>query len=572
MVTPRSLQVPRLAQTHLLLWATMLLACNDPAPTATNPRAALSVSGGASGSGVPSQVRDEESAFAELARQAPSSAGFYFDVATGELIVRVRDSRDNELAIGAVDAMITGGRIGKRDGTSGRPSRRPQQADYTFAELAEWRDLAFDHALAEIPGVASLDLDEVRNRVAVGVDPGRYAAVREAVLTRMQTFGVGASAMVFDSAGPHVLDVALVPPASLLHQSNDPLGGGLLIDMFEAANSSGFCTLGFVGQRNGQLGFVTASHCTTDMYGMGGPPNFAHQRTPRVAGQEAVDPGGYVCGFFSDCRGADASFFSQAAGVPMTVGLILRTMNPNGGGLGAGNGSVNVDPVKPYFFVTAEENNDLYAGYEVHKMSYATGWTRGPVTQTCSDFYVSGNHLLRCAYEAYYVADGGDSGGPVFMYDYLSCPGENPPKCVKLLGTHTGREVSGPDDAFFSKVSRIKSDLGGTWNNLFSPNLAAPVQGGSISDGHPSLNWNNVSGATSYEVFSGYCGTWPNLQATVYGLSFVHTAVNVNSVVPTQPACGTPHISYRIVARAVANYSVPSNVIHYTVVPLFCLS
>jgi hypothetical protein len=144
----------------------------------------------------------------------------------------------------------------------------------------------------------------------------------------------------------------------------------------------------------------------------------------------------------------------------MGVGLIARTIAPNGGGLGGGTGSHTVDLNHPYWYITGEDQENRTVGERVDKMGAVTGWTYGNITATCVDHEPDGNSVMRCAYEADYVADGGDSGGPVFTVSDWQA------SLVTLIGIHSGRDDwhgFGSNRARFSKLARIKSDLGGTW-------------------------------------------------------------------------------------------------------------
>jgi len=75
----------------------LLTSCDRPEPTVSQSPGRLPTRGADATVGVPSSVRDEENAFADLARSAPSTAGFYFDAA-GRLIIRVRDAADNDVS------------------------------------------------------------------------------------------------------------------------------------------------------------------------------------------------------------------------------------------------------------------------------------------------------------------------------------------------------------------------------------------------------------------------------------------------------------------------------------------
>lgn len=54
----------------------------------------------------PEAVRPEEAAFAFLAETAPSSAGYYIS-SDGELVVRVRDAKDDAIAIAAAANLVS---------------------------------------------------------------------------------------------------------------------------------------------------------------------------------------------------------------------------------------------------------------------------------------------------------------------------------------------------------------------------------------------------------------------------------------------------------------------------------
>ena len=541
----------------LLVASSLLAACDEPVPTATRtPAANFGVQDASTG--VPTNVRPEEAAFADLSRQAPSAAGFYFE-GTG-VTVRIKDAHEKPLAQAAIQALAAGRRLGNGRAT---PMVTVKPAQFTFKQLAAWRDVAFDIALVGIRGVNSLDLDEVRNRVALGIDPQLFPDTRAAVVTALTKAGVDSTALAFDSVGSYIEDFAAIPPTTILDQSNDPLAGGLEIAVEWSPSSFHACTLGFVATRNSQVGLVTASHCTSGMYGTDNNP--VHQLLGRTVGTESADAYGYTCGFFSECRGSDAAFFASSGAVQMGVGLIHKTQFSNGGGLSGGFGSFTVDQATPYFIVTGEENGGLVVGQEVHKIGRTTGWTRGDVKQTCVDYYPRANYLLRCGYETHYVAGDGDSGAPVFSLDFAICS-----RCVTLLGIHSGRKTPGQNQAVFSKLHRIKSDLGGTWVVTRPPSLATPVVSASVSGGHPVLSWNAVAGAQAYRVKvyyqEYYCDPelpcvwrdrWDTFPMTT-ALSFTDNSgfVSTTCVSPT----GTPgERLYWVMAEGVTDFSTESS-------------
>lgn len=336
---------------------------------------------------------------------------------------------------------------------------RTVRARFTFSELSAWRDAAFDHVLGIVPNAVTLDLDEEHNRVAIGIDAegAAAAAAQNQARQTLRQLGVPPEALRFYRSGRHVNDV-MDPPNSILDDSNDPLAGGLQIVV---GGSSG-CTMGFAAMRDGVAGLVSASHCTSLMFN---PDGDAVSQVFRSAGNESVDPNAYTCGV-RRCRGADAAFFSSNGNLEMGVGLIARTTFKNNGDLNGGLGSTVFDQQNPYWFITSTENDNLYLGQHVQKVGVTTGWTWGWITQTCIDHWVTGNSVMRCAYEASYVADHGDSGGPVFVI------ADFPAGRVILAGIHSGRDFWS-NRPRFGKTSRIRSDLGGFWN-IVHPNPPQP--------------------------------------------------------------------------------------------------
>lgn len=161
--------------------------------------------------GVPRKVRQGEARFAELAERAPSSAGFYFDE-QGKLVILVRDEHDNQAAIGRMVELVNTNRM-TRDGGKRGLSYRVRRASYTFRQLSEWRDVVFD-SLFSTRGVTWLDLDEKRNRVAIGLAPEAYSDSRALLEQRLLALGIEPSAVVFDTAGQYRPDVAIATPAA----------------------------------------------------------------------------------------------------------------------------------------------------------------------------------------------------------------------------------------------------------------------------------------------------------------------------------------------------------------------
>ncbi len=452
----------------------------------------------------PTNDRPDELPLAALATAASSSAGMFFEE-DGTLVVRVVDRADDRAALAHLARVMAT----TRDlvpGGGRRPVRvRVMPASYTFRQLAEWRDLAFEHALTRIRAVRTLDLDERANRVELGIEAADFASVSAKVAQQLLSLGVDPNALHFrklEGSGPR-FDMA--PPNSLTGGTSDPIAAGIQIDF----NSSG-CSLGFVAQWNGVLGFVTASHCSGSIYSL---DHAAYYVGGIYVGSESVDPSGYPCGVRT-CRGSDANFTTAPSGASLAVGRIYRTVWVN-------SGSTNVDQSQPYFDIV-ESGSNLVQGQRVDKVGRTTGWTSGTVTSTCKDATPTWNTVTRCAYEANYMRGSGDSGGPVFV---RLASGDSTE--VTLIGVHSSESWEG--QGLFSKLERIKSDLGnGTWNVIahgptppsgpLSVSIAGPVDVNTLSS-CTLRYWTDVSGGDG--SYSYNWSTSGNIVETSYGTAWI---------------------------------------------------
>jgi len=136
-----------------------------------------------------------ELAFWNLAQSVPSSAGFYRDTASGNIVVLVAN-------LGAADAAKAVVRSSHARRLARERMKNPQAdvvvhpATYTYLQLSQWRDLMLQ--ALDLSGVEWVDLDEVRNRVVLGVDPG---ADRAPIRQLAQTLGVPEEALGFQWMG-----------------------------------------------------------------------------------------------------------------------------------------------------------------------------------------------------------------------------------------------------------------------------------------------------------------------------------------------------------------------------------
>ncbi len=429
-----------------------LIGCQDqPAtgPARNVPSAAASMVAGAA------VDRPDEAEMAAFARAVPGLGGYYFG-ADGDLVVNLTPAADVAAAQAALASVARRG--------SGRVRASP--ATYTFLQLQAWRD-ALVEQVVDISGVTFLDLDEVANRVAVGIAEPR---ARGAVLEVARAAGLPAAAVSLVQAG-RVQSNALEEYAPYIHtwpmqgdsvtSYRRPLEGGLKITYRRVGgdpDNAITCTLGFVARLNGVRVAITASHCSQRHWDQDQTSYFqAAPGAGRYFGYEYRDRNGSSCGFLSPnvCRNSDASAVFIESDVRDSLGYIARPIGPPPEGTspyGIKASSLVVDPANQRFRISGR--GSPIASAPVDKVGVRTGWTRGMVERTCVDMPADRSwSWLRCQGWASLSSARGDSGAPVFAM--------NADGTVTLLGMLWGRVTSdGQEYASFSSLGRIEMDLG----------------------------------------------------------------------------------------------------------------
>ena len=218
-------------------------------------------------SGPPKHVREEERTMAELAKLAPSVGGIYV-APDGGIHVLVVKPTDDAPARAAVASLMS-----KRQDKSDSLYKRPvtvERAQFSFAELSDWRDLESDSVLTDLPGLVMLDLDERRNRVVIGIALDAPSSTRAAIQARSARLGIDSAALIIENRQTIKLTSALSTSAALsrspgydLQQYFDSLVGGVRI-----VTAMGTCSSGLVVEHNGVAKAVVASHCTTTWAGL----------------------------------------------------------------------------------------------------------------------------------------------------------------------------------------------------------------------------------------------------------------------------------------------------------------
>ena len=340
----------------------------------------------------------------------------------------LRKLRLGLLAVAAL-AFAAGGPSGDRVvSAQGRSDSAPGRADL---EALNQRLLP----VFELAGVVFTDADETRGRVVVGVLDADMQGLVRATAARL-----GVSAQDIE-----VIETEPIFQVATLRDSVRPVEAG-----YQIRFSQYVCSLGFNAVRNGVLGFVTASHCSTNQGSVDGTEYYQplNQVPGELIGTETVDPpyvrNGKGCPKGRVCRYSDSNFVAGANGVAFALGTIAKTTGPN-------NLSLTVAGTFNVAGEGAAAKNDV-----VNKVGRTTGWGQGTLTRTCVNTGVSGSNIvLLCqnfVEDDDVIVQGGDSGSPVFKIT-----GSN--DSVTLLGNLWGGNSSGTLFVY-SPIAGIEQELG----------------------------------------------------------------------------------------------------------------
>jgi hypothetical protein len=333
-------------------------------------------------------VRPYEEQFHAIAARVPSFAGFAL-APDGALHVLGTDpvALDAIAALAepfARDVRAVARGMGLRGGLVKNVAR------FRFVDLSDWRDSATTHLLGT-NGVVSVDLDELRNRVVIGIgDNADTTGIHKGLDDR----GVPRDAVV---VMPDEQIAPLYGPR-LDSESIVMLGG---IAAF--AQGQGTCSLGPTLAIDGVARITTASHCTSVFGAASGEPLW---QGSRVVGNEINDPPFRTLFGKFPARWSDWTVFSGNGVAGILTGHIART---------TGDRSVTIDFNNPYFFMHSAESGAIAQGWFIYKQGWATGWTYGTVVQSCTDRQVQSTSIwLICQFRTDALANPGDSGGPVW--------------------------------------------------------------------------------------------------------------------------------------------------------------
>jgi hypothetical protein len=274
-----------------------------------------------------------------------------------------------------------------------------------------------------------LDLDEACGCITVGIA------------------SAAAAGGVANFASTHVVSQGLVKTVVVprikrvldLQDEFRPTMGGLQIQFKPDFFHIGTCSLGLPtwSFRRGNYGFLTASHCTDGTQGAMNGTAFS-QRGGRFnwgdkIGRETLDlalfdtKANSLCPTGRQCRFSDTAFADYDLD---TLGMTGRITRPNTVCTTAGTScpltvARSTDDVRMVAGISG-----LMAGDLVDKVGRTSGWTRGAITNTCTDTNVvdtdaagktvdTGITIL-CQYFVNATSLPGDSGSPVFQFSSMS--------------------------------------------------------------------------------------------------------------------------------------------------------
>ena len=435
-----------------------LAACTDiPAPEPAPMREARSQS-------MSSVSQDPTPDPLDVAGVVPGFGGYYLD-ASGQPTARLVDPARRPDAEEAL-----AGFLADRGFTSS--DLRVVSAAYDYRQLHTWHEQSWPEALA-VSGAVYSDIDEAGNALRFGaIDAASATNVTAAVVAA----GVPAGAF----------SVVVTAPIQQVHTLRDrvrPVHGGYQINFLDVAGVrtvSFLCTMGFNVLKDGRQSFITNSHCTNHQGGT---------ETPTEYYQPVIDPDGdrlanaenFIATEVDDphydavscatdvlpgtvCRYSDASRAEYDPSIPFQLGRIARTTqgyqdapfttDPVTGDR-IRSPILDVDPANPTFMIKGEQKRSV-VGETVNKVGRTTGWTFGPVIETCINSIVVGTVppiVQRCQDRVRADVAGGDSGSPVFRR--LGSGGN-----VRLSGILWGGSVSGEVTFVFSSMGNIRRELG----------------------------------------------------------------------------------------------------------------
>jgi hypothetical protein len=359
-----------------------------------------------------SSAQNTDEALLELERTLPNLGGLYFgeDGATHVLLTD-RATEAEALTARAIGDALAQQRASSRSQSALQAPTKVQPAMFRFSELKQFRDQA--RQVLNLEGVHTLDANERANRVSVGV-------VSEDAADRARAWWVKQQLPL------EALEVSVQQeflPQWTLNSYIRPTPGGYAI----VNNYGGICTLGYpvYSYAQGLWGFITNSHCTNTQGGVeftgftqGGVYLATEYADPPYV--TSAHPSYPACPVGKVCRFSDAAFAGDPYYGAGAFGKIANTINYCG--LPQTHCSTTVDSFRPTNTPRTFASSPL-VGQHFEKIGRTTGWTYGPINQTCVHINQAGsNRTILCEYTVEAGSAPGDSGSPVFTWNGTNNP------------------------------------------------------------------------------------------------------------------------------------------------------
>ncbi|WP_164017608.1 hypothetical protein [Pyxidicoccus trucidator] len=390
-----------------------LSACGDTAGTAVNDKDVLAKTTTTALQAV-SKASNADEALLALEQSLPNLGGFYLDeTGTARILLTGKANAAERSNAAAIGNALAGQRASRFKDIAARRPTVVEEARFRFSELVSMRDRSVE--VLNVPGVQTLDADERRNRVGVGVASAEAA---ERVREWWAKQGLPVEG----------LEVSVQEPVRLLTTLDDevrPVPGGYKITN---DNGSG-CTIGYSvrhNDRNGEMGFITNSHCTNVQ---GGTENTEFDQPqsgfldPNDIGIERMDPN-YIstlsgCPSGKLCRHSDSAYANFKNSSWARLGRLAEPVSYCNNPTTHCTLTVNTSTEIPVGVMSGAP----LIGQDFEKVGQTTGWTFGPIANTCFTVNQSGSSIaLLCQYSVNAGVDSGDSGSPVFTWDGTTHP------------------------------------------------------------------------------------------------------------------------------------------------------
>jgi len=280
------------------------------------------------------------------------------------------------------------------------------------------------------PGVAWLDLDEIKNRVVFGIGPG-IDPERIRGLARSQ--GVPEEAVDFEVDGPYMRQASL-------RDSIRPIAGATQVAYLDIVKDSVFdCTLGFPAVWNGQRAYVSASHCSTNQFTVDSTRQYQPKWPVTHADSMNISPIGIKVADSTDpcppkvhasvCSTTDVAVWKFT--LDSSQWVLGRIARPTFGCSPGPCSPPNLQ-IGSYFTVTATQDN-IPVDALVSMIGRTSGWSQAYVQKGCINVPINADSVLVCQVAANYGDGDGDSGAPILMN--IGLPSDS---TVTVAGVHSG--------------------------------------------------------------------------------------------------------------------------------------